>query len=268
MLEQQQTQLVAGLQELYHRLLASGQWHGDALSESSGHPLTHDILAALDLLEMRRDGSGDSEKFEDDVRILQQRLFDAGAPRMRRKASVSSDSERSHQDYSSDYSHIRYGHSTGLTTPNLVKSSTTINSSGLSPAPSPTTLYPPSASKRWSQPPGKQSPPTSHGSNDAEPFQDAWSTAAVMGSPQKMNAAGQLHSPYATEAPHIQSNLDDVVDMTSFDDWRYGLRHDSTTNTMYPPQFANPWDTISPMQDLGVGPEMDFDFTRWLVAQS
>lgn len=95
MLEQQQVQLVAGLQETYRRLLNANAWPGEPLSEASGHPLTHDILATLDLLEPKNDGSGEHETFEEDCQKLQQRLVSEGASFMARRSSFDSDSEHS-----------------------------------------------------------------------------------------------------------------------------------------------------------------------------
>lgn len=71
MLERQQGQLVNCIQQLYNRLHTSGLW-GQSLPENSdGQPFTHDVLAALDLLEQRDDGSGEFETFEDVVRPSQ-----------------------------------------------------------------------------------------------------------------------------------------------------------------------------------------------------
>lgn len=96
MLEQQQAQLVAGLQETYRRLCAATAWPGAPLVEHSGHPLTHDILARLELLEPKHDGSGEMEVFEEDCKNLQNRLLSDGAPFVRRRGSFSSDSDHSH----------------------------------------------------------------------------------------------------------------------------------------------------------------------------
>jgi len=51
MLEKQHNQLTSGLQEMYQRLRKASLWEGEPLDESSGRPLTHDILAALNFLE-------------------------------------------------------------------------------------------------------------------------------------------------------------------------------------------------------------------------
>lgn len=54
-LERQQNQLVSGMQCLYRRLFEASAWEGIPLDESDGHPLTHDILQALNLLEPKQD---------------------------------------------------------------------------------------------------------------------------------------------------------------------------------------------------------------------
>lgn len=93
MLEQQQAQLVSGLQEMYRRLQAGHRWESDSLPESNGHPLTHDILAALNLLDQKHDGA---EVFEEDVSKLQARLLAEGNGYTHpRRGSISSDSEHS-----------------------------------------------------------------------------------------------------------------------------------------------------------------------------
>lgn len=93
MLEQQQSQLVSGLQEMYRRLQSADAWDGKMLHESNGHPLTHDILAALNLLETKQDGA--TEMFEDDVQKIQSRLLAEGHGFAQRRGSVSSESEHS-----------------------------------------------------------------------------------------------------------------------------------------------------------------------------
>jgi len=96
MLEQQQTQLVAGLRELYGRLQKGESWPGQPLRESSGHPLTHDILERLDLLHPSGEHSGNYEGFEEDCGRMQQKLLERGAPFTRRRRSVSSESDHGH----------------------------------------------------------------------------------------------------------------------------------------------------------------------------
>jgi hypothetical protein len=98
MLEQQQSQLVSGLKEMYHRLQKASAWEGPSLDESSGQPLTHDILSALNLLESKHDDSGEVEVFEEDCDKLQSRMVSEGANFVHRRGSISSDSDHSHHD--------------------------------------------------------------------------------------------------------------------------------------------------------------------------
>jgi len=103
MLEQQQSQLVSGLQELYKRLRNAERWDGAKLEEVDGRPLTHDILAALRLLETKHDG--DLEGFEENVEKLQARLLAAGAGFTHRRGSASSESEHSQQGHARSMSY-------------------------------------------------------------------------------------------------------------------------------------------------------------------
>jgi hypothetical protein len=92
MLENQQAQLVTGLQELYKRTQNGQGWIGSPLQETShGAPLTHDILERLGAL--KQDGHGTSEIFEEDLTLMQQRLIANGAGFTQRETSSDSDSE-------------------------------------------------------------------------------------------------------------------------------------------------------------------------------
>lgn len=86
MLENQQAQLVTGLQELY-RITQNGQgWNGTPLKDTShGMPLTHDILERLGAL--KQEGHNASDSFEEDLGALQQRLIASGAGMMQREPS-------------------------------------------------------------------------------------------------------------------------------------------------------------------------------------
>jgi hypothetical protein len=89
MLEQQQAQLVAGLQEMYRRTQNGQGWEGPPLKESShGTPLTHDILERLGSLRSGRHSSA-TEHFEENVNVLQRRLLDNGAGLMQQAVSDS-----------------------------------------------------------------------------------------------------------------------------------------------------------------------------------
>ena len=104
MLEQQQTQLVAGLRELYRRMQSGEGWPGHPLHDGpGGHPLTHDILDRLDLLHMKGENGQHYEGFEEDCSVLQRRLVEGGAPYLQRRGSVSSNSDHGHQSTASSY---------------------------------------------------------------------------------------------------------------------------------------------------------------------
>ena len=107
MLEQQQSQLVVGLRELYSRLQSGQGWPGQPLRETqNGHPLTHDILERLDLLHSTSESGNNYEGFEEDCNRMQQKLLDGGAPYTHRRGSVSSGSDHSHTSSSSSYGGI------------------------------------------------------------------------------------------------------------------------------------------------------------------
>ena len=92
MLENQQAQLVTGLQELYKRIQNGQGWVGSPLKETShGAPLTHDILERLGAL--KQDGHATGEIFEEDLTLMQRRLIANGAGFMPRDTSSDSDSE-------------------------------------------------------------------------------------------------------------------------------------------------------------------------------
>lgn len=92
MLENQQSQLVAGLHELYKRVQNGQGWAGSPLKETShGGPLTHDILESLGAL--KQENHSESDRFEEDLSAMQQRLLSSGAGYMQRSNSTDSDSE-------------------------------------------------------------------------------------------------------------------------------------------------------------------------------
>lgn len=107
MLEQQQTQLVACVREMY-RLLQNGErWPGEPLRLAHhGQPLTHDILERLNLLEVKGEGGSTHNGFEEDLSVLERRAMmgeSATRKRSRRKESVSSDSDHEHHSPTSPY---------------------------------------------------------------------------------------------------------------------------------------------------------------------
>jgi len=91
MLENQQAQLVQGLQELYRRAQTREGWIGSPLKETSqGVPLTHDILERLGAL--KQDGDNDT-RFEEDLNAIRHRLIANGAGLMQRDTSPDGDSD-------------------------------------------------------------------------------------------------------------------------------------------------------------------------------
>ena len=95
MLEQQQGQLVSGLQDMYRRLIEAQAWTGPKLDEVNGAPLTHNILAALSLPKSKHDDSGDFVMFEDDCTELPSKLPARSASYVHEKHPLSFESEHS-----------------------------------------------------------------------------------------------------------------------------------------------------------------------------
>lgn len=92
MLEHQQLQLVAGLQELYRRLQQGQGWSGAPLPESAnGSPLTHDILERLGALQ--QDLPGGNADFTEDFNAMQSILLAKGVGYMKRETSFDTISE-------------------------------------------------------------------------------------------------------------------------------------------------------------------------------
>ncbi|KAF3479882.1 uncharacterized protein GIQ15_06858 [Arthroderma uncinatum] len=87
MLEEQQSQLVSGLQELYKLTIDGKSWPGSPLREThNGYPLTHDILDRLGAL--RPEGPTNTfGQFEENLVLAQQRLMGKGAEMQRKDSS-------------------------------------------------------------------------------------------------------------------------------------------------------------------------------------
>lgn len=93
MLEQNQAQLVNGIQELYSKAVCGQAWVGPALKTlPNGHPHIHDILESLGVL--KRNSRSGSAMFEEDLELLQQRLYASGAGMMYPHDSADSDTEQ------------------------------------------------------------------------------------------------------------------------------------------------------------------------------
>lgn len=89
MLEQQQAWLVYGLQELYRRTIEGEGRPGDGLKPGpNGHPLTHDLLTRLSVLDHTK-----GERFEESPEAIQQELWRHD---MQRQESTDGSSESAH----------------------------------------------------------------------------------------------------------------------------------------------------------------------------
>lgn len=261
MLEQQQSQLVQGLQEMYHRMLAANMWDGPTLSEATGHPLTHDILAAMGLLEKKHD-SDETIAFEDDVEKLQARLIADGAVMTKRRGSVSSesDSQSIHRAHSSSHS------TPVLSKPTLFKENFSFNSSraptssptSRSPAPKKRKTYPPAV-----QSPLHQNPPMTN--NDPQLYQAEWTLGGqTFADPESIMktsfALGKAPYLQQQQQPAYDFSQDALIDspMTSeFDFSDLGYSHLGGNG------FGG-----GPMQDFGYGaydPMMDVDFKSFIA---
>lgn len=91
MLEQQQTWLVHGLQEMYRRAKEGEGWPGEPLHcEANGHPLTHDLLTRLGSLDHTK-----GERFEENTEIMQQELWRRNGMQRQESSDASSESAQS-----------------------------------------------------------------------------------------------------------------------------------------------------------------------------
>lgn len=260
MLEQQQAQLVTGLQEMYKRLRTTEVWEGEALSETNGAPLTHDILAALGLLEQKHDGSGELETFEDDCESLQSRLIAQGAGLTQRRGSFSSESE-----------HSQHGHARSISrsTPSMSKPQT-FKQEGLyhsappsppqgSPAPIPAPRQ-----QRQSFPAAQPSPLQQNSplSNTPQFYQDDWYSATSR--PELTMRCG-----YAMQTPELEHNFGHMQDMTGgFASWdttpgQFDLNMAELSAPAYPHGLPNPWANVPKQYAMDIDP-MDADFAQFI----
>ncbi|KAK5699847.1 Fluconazole resistance protein 1 [Elasticomyces elasticus] len=250
MLEQQQGQLVAALQETYRQLHAAHAWPGPALSEASGHPLTHDILSALDLLESRADGSGEAEEFEEDCQKLQSRLVADGASYVHRRGSFSSESDHSQ--------HNQTRSATTKQSRPTFRNSFQFDSAASSPAPQSPAPRQQKAHAATTQPSPLQRSPLAHGPR----FYEAdWSM------PEQSEAL--MQTKFAMQTPNVQQSLSQLEDMMTdgqFDSslTGYDANFGALPLSSYSQQFSNPY--VGAMPDFNVLDPMELDFNRYLVA--
>jgi len=176
------------------------------LPELNGNPLTHDILAALGLLETKQDGSGESEPFEEDCEKLQSKLLAEGAGYVQRRGSFSSDSEHS------QHSHP---HSASTDTPRISKPHQIFrdNFNFQSASASPISQSP-VPRQRQSYPPAQKQPVQvdSPLQNDPQLYQPDWTLP-------DMNRQGQSMQPkQALQTADLNfSDLDGVFSSNQFD---------------------------------------------------
>ncbi|KAK5172862.1 Fluconazole resistance protein 1 [Saxophila tyrrhenica] len=242
MLEQQQGQLVTGLQDMYRRLLSGEPWPGKQLSEANGQPLTHDILAGLGLLEARNDGSGEFEPFEEDFDKIQSRLLAGGADYVHRRGSFSSDSDRSQHTY---------GKSTAQSTPPVTKAPVFDKNFTLSASPSP--AQSPAPRQRRSHPPALQSllhsaPPLT---NDGPMFQSEWYSE-----PKNMT-----RSNFGVKTPQLDQNVDQMNDMFGNPQWDDSLAPYELNMGVngFPEQNSSFFGQYQPIPDYTSLASMDLD---------
>jgi hypothetical protein len=269
MLEQQQSQLVSGLQELYKRLCNSEQWDGVKLEEVDGRPLTHDILSALRILESKQ--CGETEGFEENVEKLQARLLAAGAGYSRRRASVSSESEHSH------HGHARSETQDAPPSAKLPRSATlpTIIGSSSTAAPTPVQVQArpqrpvilASHDSQMSQ--LSQMSAMSPLCGDPHLYQPEWAFAQASTAANKRMAAQfalQNERIYMAEMAGVQAQQQQIQQKQqapSFDPISWNTRTDSAHDVNLVGASANPWATQQYMNLLGASstviPRSSFD---------
>ncbi|PSN62367.1 hypothetical protein BS50DRAFT_577289 [Corynespora cassiicola Philippines] len=247
MLEQQQTQLVAGLRELYSRLQNGQGWPGQPLREAQGgHPLTHDILERLDLLHPTGEGSTNYEGFEEDCNRMQQKLLERGAPYTHRRGSVSSDSEHGHTSSPSSYS--------GTPTTRSIPFSDPFARNNAPPTPPMHSPFP-----RQSQ---IVQPQQQHQQQQQQQQRQPIKQEAPMVSPGFMNAgaldpSALSRSAWASEPMMLDEPLDFTKSMYSFDS--YG-GFDQNAMSLEPMVMGDPVDPMMP----GWNNANDLDFSTFI----
>lgn len=239
MLEQQQERLVSALQEMYHRSRKGEPWPGMKLAEINGQPLTHDILAGLGLLELKHDGSGEAEQFEEDFDKMQSKLLASGAGYAHRRGSISSES---------DHSHPSPKKSTPHGTPAMTKQPVFSNPFNFTPSPSQS----PVPRQRKSYPPAQpsllhRSTPLS---NDPQLFQPEWSGMPFA------EPANFMRSNYAMRTPQLGDTLDQVNDVL-YHPWNPTLDVDMAFDMSQQLQYQD-------FASMGSTMDLDSDFKQFI----
>ncbi|KAJ8607571.1 hypothetical protein MRB53_040202 [Persea americana] len=247
MLEQQQSQLVSGLQEMYRRLQSVDAWDGKSLSENNGHPLTHDILAALNLLESKSDGSGTPEIFEEDVQKIQSRLLAEGHGYVQRRGSISSDSDHSQHGHS----HRTSTATPVLSRPSIFRDSFAFDSNASSPmAQSPVssqlhTMQIPRSVKMNTQSPIEQT----QFNNDPQLYAPEWAQAL-----QQNTMQSKLNYTQTTEE----------LDASLNGQWTPNLDFTNMMNNMHAYQSQQQFANLQNINDIATLDGMDVDFSKFV----
>lgn len=262
MLEQQQSQLVSGMQELYRRLEKAKAWNGPKLEETNGAPLTHDLLSALNLLEPKGEGGRDMETFEEDCQKLQSKLLAEGAGYVRRRGSFSSDSEQSQHGHARSGSH----HSTPvLPKPSLFKENFSFpgsNPSPLSQSPAPLPAQQPQPPpQQRTKPAQMQSPPLS---NDPGLYAPEWAQALA----DRNDPSQYMRSAFAMQMPELDDGAMNNLDMSQWD--QSSTQYDATYNqyTAYSDaMFMGGMTGMPNLGDMSQLDGMDLDFRQFIQPQ-
>lgn len=233
-------------------MLRAQLWQGPTLSEATGQPLTHDILSALGLLEKKDDGSDETIAFEEDCEKLQARLIADGAVLRKRRGSMSSDSDQSHNAHSSSHS-----------TPVLSKPAMFKENFNFGTSPSPTTRSPAPKSRK-TFPPAMQSPLHQNApmTNDPQLYQPGWAfPGQTLSNPENI-----MKSNVMMKTPNLQQNLYDLQD----------FNQDPLVDSPMSPDFGFgdvPYSQLGSngfgsMQDFGYNafdPMMEVDFKNFIA---
>lgn len=262
MLEQQQSQLVSGMQELYRRLEKAKAWEGSKLEETNGNPLTHDILAALNLLEPKSEGGREMETFEEDCQKLQSKLLADGSGYVRRRGSFSSDSDHS------QHGHARSGsyHSTPvLPKPSLFQENFSFpgsNPSPLSQSPAPQPMAQPQPSPQQQAKPAQfASVPLS---NDPGLYAPDWAQALA----ERNDPSQCMRLSFPAQLPELDDGAINGLDMSQWD--QSPAQYDATYSqfTAYPDaMFMGSMNTMQTVGDMPQMDGMDLDFRQFVQPQ-
>lgn len=284
MLEQQQVWLVNGLQEMYRRAQEGEGWDGEPLkAETNGHPLTHDLLTRLGALDHSK-----GEQFEEDVELMQQRLWQQNAGYMQRQESSDGSSDIAHSPISSSNNNSTMSHRHPSHHHHNNHRHHPYNVSGFADAisrhqlpPTPPSYSPSSQSMQMPVIKSEQAqhPATTTTNNNNNPNFSATVAATslllsqqginpmALQNPQNLRQQQQQQQTQAPWAGNNSNNNNHNMNDLSFDDLdllgnQYTLFEDSTTPSSPPPMFATRQQQQQSQQQMPISclpPSMLFD---------